>query len=266
MLLQREPDVTDLIVSFPAEPEISDAEQRRVEPVREQAQRYGERRGPNAAGLAAALGVQLLAIPVLLSLGASVLHRKEPAHVVAIDLTPAAPPAANREPQKRPAAKPVEDVHRTIPVSEPVVPPVPVARLTLASATVAAPPAVRVDAPPPPPAPAAQAASASTSSAAGAVGMASANLNGIRMIAGEPPRYPLESRRLKEQGTVRLRVLLGTDGRVKTIEVATSSGFERLDKAALGAVRHWRWAPIVRDGQPVEVPGFLDIPFVLRGL
>jgi TonB family protein len=47
------------------------------------------------------------------------------------------------------------------------------------------------------------------------------------------PTYPLESRRLREEGTVVLNLLLGTSGRVEEIAVSASSGSPRLDKAAL---------------------------------
>ncbi|QAY79944.1 energy transducer TonB [Sphingosinicella sp. BN140058] len=85
------------------------------------------------------------------------------------------------------------------------------------------------------------------------------------MLSAPPPKYPLESRRKREQGIVALSVLLGTDGRVETLSVSSSSGFDRLDKAALKAVREWRWAPLVRNGAPVQVRGIVTIPFQLRG-
>lgn len=88
---------------------------------------------------------------------------------------------------------------------------------------------------------------------------------GARMLSAPPPKYPLESRRKREQGVVALSVLLGIDGRVETLSVSSSSGFERLDKAALKAVREWRWAPLVRNGEPVQVRGIVTIPFQLRG-
>ena len=81
--------------------------------------------------------------------------------------------------------------------------------------------------------------------------------------AGTPPVYPMESRRRHEQGTVRLRVVIDTDGRVKEISVASSSGFERLDKAALDAVCHWRFQPQMQGGVAVEAVGTLPIPFRL---
>ncbi|WP_321163790.1 energy transducer TonB [Sphingomonas sp. Leaf67] len=39
---------------------------------------------------------------------------------------------------------------------------------------------------------------------------------------------------------------------------------DRLDKAALGAVRRWRWSPTIVDGRPAQVKGFVRIPFELR--
>jgi protein TonB len=77
------------------------------------------------------------------------------------------------------------------------------------------------------------------------------------------PRYPLESRREHEEGTVRLRVVITVDGHVKDIDVARSSGFDRLDKAALDAVRRWKFQPGSQAGRPVEAMGFLNIPFKL---
>ena len=88
---------------------------------------------------------------------------------------------------------------------------------------------------------------------------------GTRMIAGEPPRYPVECRRRREQGTVVLALTLDLEGVVSAISIARSSGFSRLDDAALRAVRKWRWAPTMRDGQPVMVKGLVEIPFVLQG-
>ncbi|MBO9580086.1 MAG: energy transducer TonB [Sphingobium sp.] len=86
-----------------------------------------------------------------------------------------------------------------------------------------------------------------------------------KMISAKPPRYPMDSRRAHEQGTVVLSVLLSTDGRVSDISVMRSSGFSRLDRAALDAVRDWRWSPLLRDGSAVTVRGVVTIPFVLQG-
>ena len=87
---------------------------------------------------------------------------------------------------------------------------------------------------------------------------------GAQMVAGKPPRYPIESRRKKEQGTVVLSLIVGLDGAVESINVAQSSGSARLDNAARDAVKGWRWKPILRSGQPVRVKGVVEIPFILR--
>ncbi|MEJ2458228.1 MAG: energy transducer TonB [Novosphingobium sp.] len=80
----------------------------------------------------------------------------------------------------------------------------------------------------------------------------------------KPPVYPLEARRRHEQGVVKLLVLVGPDGRVDDIEIADSSGSKALDRAALRAVRHWRWKPAAHGGTAVAIRGYVTIPFVLQ--
>ncbi len=63
-----------------------------------------------------------------------------------------------------------------------------------------------------------------------------------------PPQYPSQSRRLGERGTVKWRVLIGTDGRASDPELVQSSGFSRLDDAAKQAVLAWRYVPGKRGG------------------
>ena len=55
------------------------------------------------------------------------------------------------------------------------------------------------------------------------------------------PTYPPASRRAGEQGTVRLKVLVDTSGRASNVAVTQTSGFPRLDQAAVEAVRKWRF-------------------------
>lgn len=57
------------------------------------------------------------------------------------------------------------------------------------------------------------------------------------------PAYPALSRRLGEQGEVLLRVYVEPDGSPSRVELKASSGFARLDSAALNAVRKWRFVP-----------------------
>ena len=118
--------------------------------------------------------------------------------------------------------------------------------------------------PAPPPVEPVRETSAGAGPVAAAVSMIQGGDLGARMVSGKPPRYPLESRRKKEQGTVLLSLILGTDGAVEQISVSRSSGFSRLDDAALQAVRRWRWEPVIRDGAAVKVKGLVEIPFVLQ--
>ena len=62
------------------------------------------------------------------------------------------------------------------------------------------------------------------------------------------PAYPAISRRLNEQGKTIVRVLIGADGVPQRAEVATSSGFSRLDEAAVATVMRWRYVPGKRAG------------------
>lgn len=62
------------------------------------------------------------------------------------------------------------------------------------------------------------------------------------------PVYPALSQRLGEQGKVVIRVLIGKDGTALQADIQQSSGFDRLDQAALRAVMGWRYVPGQRGG------------------
>ena len=62
------------------------------------------------------------------------------------------------------------------------------------------------------------------------------------------PPYPPVSRRLNEQGKTTVRVLIGVDGQPQRAEIANSSGFSRLDEAAMATVMRWRYVPGKRGG------------------
>jgi protein TonB len=57
------------------------------------------------------------------------------------------------------------------------------------------------------------------------------------------PSYPSLSRRLGEQGQVLLRVYVEPDGNASRVELKASSGYPRLDSAAMTAVHKWRFVP-----------------------
>jgi protein TonB len=80
-----------------------------------------------------------------------------------------------------------------------------------------------------------------------------------------PPNYPATSRRLGETGIVILRVELDEQGLVAAARIDTASGFERLDQAAMTAVKTWRCNPPRRNGQPVRAIARQPFHFVLQG-
>jgi protein TonB len=68
------------------------------------------------------------------------------------------------------------------------------------------------------------------------------------------PEYPPASRRAGEAGTVTLQVYVLESGRAGEVKVAKSSGFEKLDEAAVKEVqRNWRFVPGKEDGKPVAM-------------
>jgi protein TonB len=126
---------------------------------------------------------------------------------------------------------------------------------------------VMVDAPPPPVPPTVTSEGVKAAAAPAVAPAAASTLDGgdlsSKVLFAKPPTYPTESRRAREQGTVKLLVLVGTDGTVKDIQVAGSSGSQRLDRAALQAVKRWRWSPTMSGGTATSVRGYVTIPFVL---
>jgi protein TonB len=78
--------------------------------------------------------------------------------------------------------------------------------------------------------------------------------------------YPQLSRRLGESGTVVLRVELDEQGNVTDARVSNSSGFARLDDAAVAAVRGWRCTPASRNGQNVRGFAVQPFKFVIQGM
>ena len=78
------------------------------------------------------------------------------------------------------------------------------------------------------------------------------------------PSYPALSKRLGEQGKVVVRVLIGVDGTAQQAEIRTSSGYDRLDQAALATVLKWRYVPGKRGGVAEAMWFNVPINFVLE--
>lgn len=77
------------------------------------------------------------------------------------------------------------------------------------------------------------------------------------------PPYPPLSRSKGEQGIVLLKVCVAATGAVDSVDVARSSGFVRLDRAANDTVMRWRFHPARKGGQPMAMCYQLPIRFSL---
>ena len=87
----------------------------------------------------------------------------------------------------------------------------------------------------------------------------------IDTAASREPEYPPVSRRLGEQGTVLLQVLVDEKGRATEAKVVQSSGFPRLDQAAIDGVKqNYRFVPGTRDGKPEPMSYTFKFTWKLR--
>lgn len=226
--------------------------------------RYGEQQRPNITGLAGAAGIVALFVAGLLTMNV-VANKQEQSRLMVMDMA-----SPQESPPPPPPPKPQQ---KQVEVKE------------APAVIVAPPPKIFLDSPvelattPTPPKeiiqPSGPPATSNSEAPAGPTGQgekpspAPSTQNGgdlsTSMISAPPPRYPVESRRNREQGTVVLRILVDIDGAVSEIAVSQSSGFRRLDHAAMHAVRRWRWSPSRSNGKPVLVRGFVEIPFILQG-
>ena len=78
--------------------------------------------------------------------------------------------------------------------------------------------------------------------------------------------YPRQAIALHQQGTVILRVLVGTDGNAQAIEIEKSSGSRALDNAARDAVRRWTFQAGTRNGISTTLWARVLIKFDLQML
>ncbi|MFS8776201.1 energy transducer TonB [Synechococcus sp. W65.1] len=79
-----------------------------------------------------------------------------------------------------------------------------------------------------------------------------------------PPPYPPQARRLGQQGQVLLRAKVNAQGQVQQVEIASSSGFPALDRAAQEAVQRWEFSPALRNNVPIESWVVVPIQFTLN--
>ena len=79
------------------------------------------------------------------------------------------------------------------------------------------------------------------------------------------PPYPLKSRRMGEQGMVKLKLCIDTHGLVANIALVNSSGYEHLDQSALDTVKTWRFSALNASAPHADDCYRIPIHFKLEG-
>lgn len=171
------------------------------------------------------------------------------------------PPQPKVEPPP-PTPKPPVPVKQPVRKIEPVLPPPPMP-VAIADPTPApnAPTGVTTPQPPAPPIAAPVAAAPVAPPPPPKVELPSSDAD---YLQNPKPAYPAISKRLGEQGKVVIRVLIGADGIAQRAEIRQSSGYDRLDQAALTTVQRWRYVPGKRGGVPEAMWFNIPINFVLE--
>jgi TonB family protein len=80
-------------------------------------------------------------------------------------------------------------------------------------------------------------------------------------LADVKPIYPTIAKESRTTGIVELEVVIGTRGDVEQVRITRSVPL--LDQAAVSAVRKWKFAPTVVNGQPVPVKFPVSVAFSL---
>jgi protein TonB len=82
-----------------------------------------------------------------------------------------------------------------------------------------------------------------------------------KLIDQPAPDYPPLAKQARIQGAVELAVWIGADGHVKEIRLIKGHPF--LVRAAMEAVKCWRYAPTYSMGRAVEVVTIVTVNFTL---
>jgi periplasmic protein TonB len=80
-------------------------------------------------------------------------------------------------------------------------------------------------------------------------------------ISSPAPKYPSRALRRGDRGTVLIRAQVGVDGVPSDVTVSQTSGSRDLDRAAVEAVRRWRFRPAMSGELPVSASVNIPINF-----
>lgn len=78
------------------------------------------------------------------------------------------------------------------------------------------------------------------------------------LLSEHEPKYSPEALKARLQGTIRLSLIVGTDGVPQDVKVVRGLGLG-LDEKAVDAVQRWRFKPATRGGEPITVPAQVEV-------
>jgi protein TonB len=87
-----------------------------------------------------------------------------------------------------------------------------------------------------------------------------ANLKRLKYV---PPEFPSKALSQRVSGTVTIEYIVDTNGDPRDVRVVEATPPGVFDHAAIAAVKHWHYEPVVANGAPVEVPVRTAIRFEL---
>jgi protein TonB len=103
-----------------------------------------------------------------------------------------------------------------------------------------------------------------TRSAAAASGLTPAQLAAnLKRLKYVPPEFPSKALTQRVSGSVTIEYIVDTNGDPRDVRVVEASPPGVFDHAAIAAVKHWHYEPVVANGAPVEVPVRTAIRFEL---
>lgn len=103
-----------------------------------------------------------------------------------------------------------------------------------------------------------------TRSAAAASGLTPAQLAAnLKRLKYVPPEFPSKALTQRVSGSVTIEYIVDTNGDPRDVRVVEASPPGVFDHAAMQAVKHWHYEPVVANGAPVEVPVRTAIRFEL---
>jgi protein TonB len=87
------------------------------------------------------------------------------------------------------------------------------------------------------------------------------NVEAASIINKVAPQYPPIAKTAHVSGTIILHAIISKEGSIQELQYV--SGPPLLMKAAMDAVKEWRYKPTLLNGEPVEVDTTIDVVFTL---